>query len=305
MTETEKPETAGGAQFSRSRIQEIRSLAVSEKLELAKVANREVRAILIRDGNEQVQKAVLDSPRITEKEIIAIAKSRKLGDRLLRKIATNLKRLKNYEIRLALVNNPQTPLHIALKLVPTLRDGDLKHLAKNEEVAEELVVAAERVTSERVTTSRPTAAKQQLDKVDSKAKSRFQEIKDLPVPDKLKLAMSGDKEARSILIRDSNKQVQEAVLDSPRITEGEVAGVANSRNVSDELLRKIAQSREWMKNYQIRLGLVNNPKTPLPIGIKIVGTLMIADLKRLSKNKGVSNVLLTAAQRVLIKKGVQ
>ena len=95
MTETDKPETAKGAQFSRSRIQEIQSLPVSEKLELAKVANTEMRAILIRDGNEQVQKAVLDSARITEKEIIAIAKSRKLGDSLLRKIATNLRRLKN------------------------------------------------------------------------------------------------------------------------------------------------------------------------------------------------------------------
>lgn len=303
MTETEKPETAGRAQFSRSLIQEIQSLPVSEKLELAKVANTQVRAILIRDDNEQVQKAVLDSPRITEKEIIAIAKSRKLGDRLLRRIATNLERLKNYEIRLALVNNPQTPLHISLKLVPTLRDGDLKHLAKNEEVSEELVVAAERVISERVTTSRPIP--QQPDKVDSKAKSRFQEITDLPVPDKVKLAMTGDKEARSILLRDSNRQVQEAVLNSPRITEGEVAGVANSRNVSDELLRKIAQNREWMKNYQIRLGLVNNPKTPLPIGIKMVGTLMISDLKRLSKSKGVSNVLVTSAQRILIKKGIK
>lgn len=305
MTETEKPETAGGEQFSTSRIQEIQSLPVSEKLELAKVANRAVRAILIRDGNEQVQKAVLDSPRITEKEIIVIAKSRKLGDSLLRKIATNLERLKNYGIRLALVNNPQTPLHISLKLVPTLRDGDLKHLAKNEEIAEELTVAAERVTSERVTKSRPIPAKKQPDKVDSKAKSRFQEITDLPVPDKVKLAMSGDKEARSILLRDSNKQVQEAVLDSPRITEGEVAAVANSRNVSDELLRKIAQNREWMKNYQIRLGLANNPKTPLPIGIKMVGTLMISDLKRLSKSKGVSNVLVTSAQRILIKKGIK
>jgi len=305
MTETEKPETAGRAQFSRSRIQEIRSLAVSEKLELAKVANREVRAILIRDDNEQVQKAVLDSPRITEKEIIAIAKSRKLGDSLLRKIATNLERLKNYEIRLALVNNPQTPLHISLKLVPTLRDGDLKHLAKNEEVSEELVVAAERVISERVTTSRPIPAKQQPDKVDSKAKSRYQEISDLPVPDKVKLAMTGDKEARAILLRDSNKQVQEAVLDSPRITEGEVAAVAKSRNVSDDLLRKIAQNREWLKNYQIRLGLINNPKTPLPIGIKMVGTLMVSDLKRLSKSKGVSNILVTSAQRILIRKGIK
>lgn len=305
MTETDKPETAKGAQFSRSRIQEIQSLPVSEKLELAKVANTEMRAILIRDGNEQVQKAVLDSARITEKEIIAIAKSRKLGDSLLRKIATNLRRLKNYEIRLALVNNPLTPLHISLKLVPTLRDGDLKHLAKNEEVSEDLVVAAERVTSERATASRPLPAKKQPDKTDGKAKSRYQEVKDLPVPDKVKLAMTGDQEARSILLRDSNKQVQEAVLDSPRITEGEVAAVAKSRNVSDELLRKIAQNREWMKNYQVRLGLVNNPKTPLPIGIKIVATLMISDLKRLSKSKGVSNVLVTSAQRILIKKGVK
>ncbi len=305
MTETEKPETAEGAQPSRSRIQEIQSLPVSEKLELAKVANREVRAILLRDDNEQVQKAVLEGPRITEKEIIAIAKSRKLGDSLLRKIATNLERLKNYEIRLALVNNPQTPLHISLKLVPTLRDGDLKHLAKNEEVSEELVVAADRIISERQATSRRIPTKKQPDKVDDKQKSRYQEIKDLPVPDKVKLAMTGDKEARSILLRDSNKQVQEAVIDSPRITEGEVAVVANSRNISDELLRKIAQNREWMKNYQIRLGLVNNPKTPLPIGIKIVGTLMLSDLKRLSKSKGVSNVLVTAAHRILIKKGVK
>lgn len=304
MSESEKPEAAEGAQAGRTRLQRVQSLPVSKKVELARTANREVRTILLKDDNKQVQRAVLDSPRITEKEIIAVAESRHLGDDLLSKIATNLEWLKNYQVRLALVNNPKTPLFIALKLVPTLRDGDLKPLLKNEEIAEELVVAAERLTAERVGGRRAPGTKQP-DKAESKSKSRFQEIKDLSVPDKVKLAMSGDKEARTILIRDSNKQVQEAVLDSPRITEGEIAAVANSRNVSDELLRKIAQSREWMKNYQVRLGLVNNPKTPLPIGLKIVGTMMISDLKRLSKNKGVSNVLATAAQRLLIKKGVQ
>ena len=304
MSESEKPEAAEGAQSGRTRLQRVQSLPVSKKVELARTANREVRTILLKDDNKQVQRAVLDSPRITESEIIAVAESRNLGDDVLSKIATNLEWLKNYQVRLALVNNPKTPLFIALKLVPTLRDGDLKHLLKNEEVLEELVVAAERVTSERASRHR-TPRTQQADKADSKSKSRFQEISDLPVPDKVKLAMTGDKEARTILLRDSNKQVQEAVLNSPRITEGEVAAVANSRNVSDELLRKIASSRDWMKNYQIRLGLVNNPKTPLPIGLKIVGTMMILDLKRLSKNKGVSNVLCSAAHRILIKKGVK
>jgi hypothetical protein len=125
----------------------------------------------------------------------------------------------------------------------------------------------------------------------------------MPVSEKIKLAMTGDKEARSLLLKDSNRQVQDAVLNSPRITDLEIAGLANSRTVSDELLRKIAANRQWMKSYQVRLGLVNNPKTPVPVGLKIVGTLMIADLKRLAKSKGVSNVIISAAQRLVIKKG--
>ena len=282
----------------------ILDLPVSKKIELAHMAEREVRAVLITDSNKQVQEAVLTSPRITEVEIVAIAKSHKLDDDLLGRIAANVQWLKNYQVRRALVNNPRTPLPIALKLVPTLLDADLKQLAKNSEASEDLIVAAERTAAERGT-DRRAPVKSQAPKVDKKAKSRFQEIQDMPVPDKIKLAMTGDKEARSILLKDSNKQVQEAVLDSPRISDLEIVAVANSRNVSDEILRKIAVNRNWMKNYQVRLALANNPKTPLPMGLKIIGTLMVADLKRLSKNKGVSNVLSAAAQRFVARKGVK
>ena len=282
----------------------ILNLPVSKKIELAHMAGRRVRAVLITDSNKQVREAVLTSPRITEVEIVAIAKSRKLDDDLLRRIAANVQWLKNYQVRRALVNNPRTSLPIALKLVPTLLDADLKQLAKNAEVSEDLIVAAERTAAERGTDRRaPVKTKAPI--AEKKAKSRFQEIQDMPVLDKIKLAMTGDKEARSILIKDSNKQVQEAVLDSPRISDLEIVAIANSRNVPDELLRKVAVNRQWMKNYQVRLGLVNNPKTPLPMGLKIIGTLMLADLKRLSKNKGVSNVLSSAAQRFVMRKGVK
>jgi predicted nucleotidyltransferase len=282
----------------------ILNLPVSKKIELAHMAGRRVRAVLITDSNKQVREAVLTSPRITEVEIVAIAKSQKLDDDLLRRIAANVQWLKNYQVRRALVNNPRTPLPIALKLVPTLLDADLKQLAKNAEVSEDLIAAAESTAAERGT-DRRAPVKTQAPIAEKKAKSRFQEIQDMPVPDKIKLAMTGDKEARSILIKDSNKQVQEAVLDSPRISDMEIVAVANSRNVPDEMLRKIAVNRQWMKNYQVRLGLVNNPKTPLPMGLKIIGTLMLADLKRLSKNKGVSNVLSSAAQRFVMRKGVK
>jgi hypothetical protein len=119
----------------------------------------------------------------------------------------------------------------------------------------------------------------------------------------MKLAMTGDREVRSILIRDSNKLVQGAVLDSPRITETEIVAIASSRNLADELLRKIAGRREWMKNYQLRVALVNNPKTPLPTSLKILHTLMAADLKRLAMNRGVSSVLVSSARSYLLKKG--
>ena len=282
----------------------ILNLPVSKKIELAHMAERDVRAILITDSNKQVQEAVLTSPRITEVEIVAFAKSHKLDDDLLGRIAANVQWLKNYQVRRALVNNPRTPLPIAIKLVPTLLDADLKQLAKNSEASEDLIAAAERTAAERGT-DRRAHVKSQAPKVEKKPKSRFQEIQDMPVPDKVKLAMTGDKEARSILLKDSNKQVQEAVLESPRISDLEIVAVANSRNVPDEILRKIAVNRQWMKNYQVRLALVNNPKTPLPMGLKIIGTLMLADLKRLSKNKGVSSVLSAAAQRFVMRKGVK
>lgn len=299
MDEPGKPVVTRQTHLSKSRRQQILALPDSEKIKLAKTGSRELRALLIKDSNKQVKEAVLDSPRITEIEIVAIARSRSLGDALLGKIATNRQWLKNYQVRLALVNNPKTPLPISVKLVTTLRDSDLKQLAKNNEVSEELVVAAERTAAQR------DSGKIQAPKVEQRTQSRYQEIKDLPVPEKIKLALSGDKEARNILVKDSNRQVQEAVLDSPRITEPEIAAIANSRNVGDDILRKIAINREWMKNYQVRLALVNNPKTPLTIGLKILGTLMISDLKRLSKSKGVSSVLTSAAARALIKKGVK
>ena len=299
MDETVKQGANDKIHLGKSRIQEILALPVSEKMKLAQTGNRELRALLVKDSNSQVQDAVISNPRITEVEIVTFARSPKISSFLLGKIVANREWLKNYQVRLALVSNPKTPPPLAIKLVTTLRDADLTDLAKRKGLAEELIVAAERTIAQRA----PATPHQE--KEEKRGKSRYQEIQDLAVPEKVKLAMSGDKEARSILIKDANKQVQEAVMDSPRITEQEIAAIANSRNVGEEILRKIANNRDWMKNYQVRLGLANNPKTPLTMGLRIIGTLMISDLKRLSKSKGVSSVLTAAANRILIKKGVK
>ena len=296
MSAIETPTDAKRTASIKRWLQQVQAMSVAQKIEMAKTGGREVRAVLIRDKNKQVQEAVLERSRITEAEIVALASSPTIGEDLLCRIVVKKQWLQNYQIRLALVCNPNTPLPISLKLVSTLKDADLKLLSKDGGVSDELVVAAKRLASERF------QSQQQPSKEERRPKTRTQMIKDLPVPEKIKLAMTGDKEVRSILLKDSNKLVQQAVLDSPRISDAEVVAVANSRAVADELLRKIAGKREWMKNYQVRLGLVNNPKTPLPTSLKILQTLMPADLKRLAMNKGVSNVVVSAALRNLKKK---
>ena len=130
-------------------------------------------------------------------------------------------------------------------------------------------------------------------------KSLFQSIQSMSVSEKLDLARKANKEARSILMRDSNKLVQLAVISSPKVTDGEVLLIASNRKINDEVLRHIANNREWMKNYQIKLALVNNPKTPLPIALREVSYLKQRDLVLIAKSRAISRPIANVAQQKL------
>jgi hypothetical protein len=127
-------------------------------------------------------------------------------------------------------------------------------------------------------------------------RSLFQKIQNMSVSEKLDLARKASKEARTILIRDSNKLIQLAVVNSPKITESEILAIAMNRQVNDEVLREIAMNKEWLRIYQVRLALVNNPKTPLSIAMAQVSYLNQRDLGLLAKSKGVPRPIVIAAQ---------
>jgi hypothetical protein len=127
-------------------------------------------------------------------------------------------------------------------------------------------------------------------------RSLFQKIQTMTVSEKLDLARTASKEGRTILLRDSNRLVQLAVVDSPKITESEILSVATNRQINDEVIRKIAMNREWLRNYQIRLALVNNPKTPLSIAMAQITYLNQKDIKALAKSKGIPRALVIAAE---------
>ena len=116
--------------------------------------------------------------------------------------------------------------------------------------------------------------------------------------DRMKLARKGDREARSILIRDSNKMVACAVINNPRITEQEAENIATMRTVADEVLRLMAMNRNWARSYTIIHNLVRNPRTPIPTVIGILPRIRTKDLQNLKQNRNVSDAIRRQANRL-------
>ena len=126
-------------------------------------------------------------------------------------------------------------------------------------------------------------------------------LANLPVADRLKLAMKGTREQRAQLVRDSNRIVATAVLSSPKLTEAEVEAFCKMGNVSEEVLRIIATNRAWVKNYPVVLGLVRNAKTPPALSMQMLNRLTEKDVKMLSVDRNVPEALRLAARRAMVK----
>lgn len=121
--------------------------------------------------------------------------------------------------------------------------------------------------------------------------SVLQKIARLSVGQRVQLAMRGNKEERSILIRDGSRLVSSAVLVSPKVTEAEIENFAGLKNVQENVLRDIARSPKYKKKYTIIRNLASNPRTPLDLSLPLMNHLMVMDLKNLSMNKNVPETL--------------
>ena len=124
----------------------------------------------------------------------------------------------------------------------------------------------------------------------------------MSVSEKIKLATLGNKEARTLLLRDSNRLVCMAAVTSPRITDGEILGLANSRTVNADVLRHIYSTRDLVKTYPIRIALVKNPKVPLPTALKLLQSLHEKDIKDLSRDRNVPHTIQAQAKAWMMKK---
>ena len=134
--------------------------------------------------------------------------------------------------------------------------------------------------------------------------SLIRKIMFMTVKDRVKLAMKGDREARGILIRDSNKVVATGVIHNPRITDHEIENISSMRQVADEVLRIIGNNRQWARSYPIIHNLVRNPRTPMATAVQILPRIRTKDLKSISLNRNVSQAVRQQAYRLSEMRGV-
>jgi hypothetical protein len=158
------------------------------------------------------------------------------------------------------------------------------------ESEEERAATMERIISE-------TAA--EVGEVAPDRVSLIRRIMLMSVKDRIKLAMKGDREARSILIRDGSKVVSTAVVHNPRITDKEVETIASMRTISEDVLRLIAMNRAWARVYPVIHNLARNPRTPLSAALGILPRLQARDLQALSQNRNVPDGVRRQAFRLI------
>jgi hypothetical protein len=164
----------------------------------------------------------------------------------------------------------------------------LEHVEIFEETLEQRQANADRVVSE--TLREGDAAPERI--------ALIRRIMLMTVKDRIKLGLKGDREARSILIRDPNKVVATAVINNPRITDHEVEAIAAMRTVADEVLRLIAMNRAWARSYTIIHNLVRNPRTPIATSMSILPRIRSKDLQHLSLNRNVPEAIRRQAARL-------
>lgn len=197
------------------------------------------------------------------------------------------------ELRAAILANPAAGAELRQRLgdVPT---AEAASPATGEQTGEQTV--------EQTGEDEAEDEEAQIPEEEQVNQSKYQQALELGVAEKIKFAMTGDKEWRSIFLKDANKLVSSAALKNPRITDGEVLAVAKNKSSSDELIRLITLNRDWLKSYEIKKALVMHPKTPLPKALRFMNILTEKDIKALAKSRNVPQVLANNARRMLMAK---
>ncbi len=242
----------------------------------------------LRYEDEVVMQAVLSHPMTGIRSLLFIAENS--SGQVLDMLSDHDEILhKSDIIRKAIINNPNTDK------VTRLRLGWVEPQEKSEPAEVEESEAAEEDSAE----VQAAAGDEDKDTLDDESLSKYQQLQEMTVNEKIKMALTGDKEWRTLLIREANKQINTAVLRNPRITEAEAIAVAQNRSSPEELIRIILLNRDWVKLYDMKKALVYHPRTPVQQAMRLMSFLSDRDIKELATSRNVTQPIINNARRML------
>jgi hypothetical protein len=252
---------------------------------------------LVHDPDQEVKEAAIRTfKELPDNQVLSMAGDPLVHPRILEMFARL--HFQKSEIVGKLLTNPSIEERTVIFLTDKQAEAAVTEEEEEPEQTDEEVEPPE-TTNE---TAEPLEECEDVDEDSEEFQTKYQLSLKMEVAEKIKVALSGDKEWRSLLIRDSNKLVSTSVLKNPRITEGEVLAVTQSAVQSDEMIRIICSNKDWLKSYQIRKALVQNCRTPVQTALRFLMTLTERDLASLVRSKNVSSVIATNARKLLFNK---
>lgn len=319
MDISEGAQSSTRAEFVFGKAKPERKLAVcTGGVSMNEIERAEILAVLALDEIEGVAQAAAQAlVKVAPENFIAALAQPDAAPAMLHYCAGNLATAPG--ISDALAKNPSCPAKLLEKVAPQISTAGIQALLEHLERLSSSVALIDALAAgpnanpeqkSLLLELRKTAleagelneAVEAAESDPTKRRTLLERLAKMNVLERVKLALTGGREERIILIRDPNKVVQRSVLQSPRLTEAEVESFASMTTLTMEILRIIAHNRLWMKNYTIVKNLIFNSKTPLDITMHQLPRLTPRDLKILSTSKSVPETLRSTAAKMVIKR---
>jgi hypothetical protein len=228
---------------------------------------------VISSSNTQRLRLCLSNPAITPQHVVMLLRNHHITQDMIETICDREDWLKSHTVVFAVVNCPRSPYTVAMRLMQLLYWNDLMKTAGNLRISPRL---------------RRTAENHLRDK-----------MVELTLGEKMTAARTGPRAVVSILRDDPEPRVIAALLRNPHVIEEDVIRIVNDDLVDADTLAAVGQDYKWAQSYPVRLALVRNQRTPLPLALSLVSKLRRQDLEPLIRDPHTAELVRRAATRIL------
>lgn len=124
-------------------------MALGEQTHLARTTGRAVLSVLVRRGSAEVVSALLQNPRLTEDDLVALCSHRNTPPAILEMVARDPRWTRRYRVRQVLVHHEGAPLAVILGLLTGLLSTELEEIARRPDRPPVVRLAARRILRQR------------------------------------------------------------------------------------------------------------------------------------------------------------